>query len=108
MAAPGAPWVARESRSYAGRFYFFNPLTGESTWEVTAAAPPAPAPAPAAPHSAATEVRVAHILAKHTRSRRPSSWRQANITRTKEEAIARILGARLTPRQCAHSLWAQS
>lgn len=100
MAAPGAPagWVARESRSYPGRFYYFNPLTGESTWEVNAA-PPAPAPAPAASHSAATEVRVAHILAKHTRSRRPSSWRQANITRTKEEATARILGAHLTPPQ---------
>ena len=32
------------------------------------------------------EVRVLHILKKHKDSRRPSSWRQANITCTKEEA----------------------
>ena len=33
------------------------------------------------------QVRVAHILVKHANSRRPSSWRSANITRSKEEAI---------------------
>jgi len=32
------------------------------------------------------EVRVLHILKKHKDSRRPSSWRQAKITSTKEEA----------------------
>ncbi|WWC86240.1 uncharacterized protein L201_001113 [Kwoniella dendrophila CBS 6074] len=32
------------------------------------------------------QVRASHILAKHSGSRRPSSWRQENITITKEEA----------------------
>jgi NIMA-interacting peptidyl-prolyl cis-trans isomerase 1 len=32
------------------------------------------------------EVTVSHILAKHTKSRRPASWRQDPITRTLEEA----------------------
>lgn len=33
------------------------------------------------------QVRVAHILIKHQGSRRPSSWRNPNITRSKDEAI---------------------
>lgn len=31
-------------------------------------------------------IRASHLLIKHRESRRPSSWREANITRTKEEA----------------------
>ena len=38
------------------------------------------------------EVRVLHILKKHKGSRRPSSWRQAKITSTKEEATEELLG----------------
>ena len=34
-----------------------------------------------------SRVRVAHILVKHQDSRRPSSWRQNKITRTKAEAV---------------------
>lgn len=34
-----------------------------------------------------SRVRVAHILVKHEGSRRPSSWRQDKITRSKAEAI---------------------
>jgi len=33
------------------------------------------------------EVHCSHLLVKHAGSRRPSSWRSENITRTKEEAI---------------------
>jgi NIMA-interacting peptidyl-prolyl cis-trans isomerase 1 len=33
------------------------------------------------------KIRAAHLLIKHKDSRRPSSWRETNITRTKEEAI---------------------
>ncbi|KAL3895802.1 MAG: hypothetical protein SGCHY_004478 [Lobulomycetales sp.] len=33
-------------------------------------------------------VRASHLLVKHEQSRRPSSWRQETITRTKEEARA--------------------
>lgn len=38
------------------------------------------------------KVRAAHLLVKHKDSRRPSSWREAEITRTKEEAIDIIKG----------------
>ncbi|TWW58899.1 Peptidyl-prolyl cis-trans isomerase NIMA-interacting 1, partial [Takifugu flavidus] len=37
-------------------------------------------------------VQCSHILVKHNRSRRPSSWRQQTVTRTKEEALEIILG----------------
>lgn len=33
------------------------------------------------------KIRCAHLLVKHRDSRRPSSWRDSNITRSKEEAI---------------------
>jgi NIMA-interacting peptidyl-prolyl cis-trans isomerase 1 len=32
------------------------------------------------------KIRVAHLLVKHRESRRPSSWREVEIKRTKEEA----------------------
>lgn len=38
------------------------------------------------------KIRCAHLLVKHRDSRRPSSWREANITRTKEEAIEILKG----------------
>lgn len=33
------------------------------------------------------KIRCAHLLVKHKDSRRPASWRQAQITRTREEAL---------------------
>mmetsp|Transcript_13385 Transcript_13385/g.19693 ORF Transcript_13385/g.19693 Transcript_13385/m.19693 type:complete len:260 (-) Transcript_13385:145-924(-) len=36
------------------------------------------------------EVRALHILRKHRDSRRPASWREAKITKTKEEAIGEL------------------
>ena len=36
------------------------------------------------------QVRVLHILKKHALSRRPASWRNPNITQSKEEAIRQI------------------
>jgi len=33
------------------------------------------------------QVRASHLLIKHSGSRRPSSWKESNITRSKEEAI---------------------
>lgn len=33
------------------------------------------------------KIRAAHLLVKHRGSRRPSSWKEQNITRSKEEAI---------------------
>lgn len=38
------------------------------------------------------KIRAAHLLVKHKDSRRPSSWREAEITRSKEEAIKIIQG----------------
>lgn len=38
------------------------------------------------------KIRCSHLLVKHKDSRRPSSWREANITRSKEEAIEILQG----------------
>ncbi|KAG4305996.1 hypothetical protein PORY_000906 [Pneumocystis oryctolagi] len=38
------------------------------------------------------KIRVSHLLVKHRQSRRPSSWKDSNITRTKQEAMDIILG----------------
>jgi NIMA-interacting peptidyl-prolyl cis-trans isomerase 1 len=38
------------------------------------------------------KIRAAHLLVKHKDSRRPSSWREPNITRSKEEAIDMLKG----------------
>lgn len=64
-------WEMRTSRS-TGMTYYLNIHTKESQWE--------------RPESAA-KVCCSHILVKHAGSRRPSSWREENITRSKEEAL---------------------
>ncbi|KAG8627470.1 hypothetical protein KVT40_004953 [Elsinoe batatas] len=38
------------------------------------------------------KIRASHLLVKHRDSRRPSSWREAKITRSKDEAMSIILG----------------
>lgn len=72
-------WEQRVSRS-TGKTYYLNRTTGESQWEK-----PDPSEATSDP-----QVRASHILVKHKDSRRPSSWRQDQITRTKEEAIEEL------------------
>ncbi|ELP86131.1 protein dodo, putative [Entamoeba invadens IP1] len=37
-----------------------------------------------------TDLCCAHILVKHTGSRNPHSWREKNITRTKDEAMKKL------------------
>ena len=37
------------------------------------------------------KIRVSHLLIKHKDSRRPSSWKESNIARTKDEAVKTIL-----------------
>ncbi|KAG9127316.1 hypothetical protein FRC07_014849 [Ceratobasidium sp. 392] len=83
--------------------YFFNTTTKESRWEApegmkeeeiralpgadylsggdeeTAGAPPG-------------QMRASHLLVKHSGSRRPSSWKEPNITRSKAEAIDILKG----------------
>jgi len=69
-------WVKKESTSHPGRPYYFNVTTGVSQWDK--------------PNSA-KKVKASHILVKHKESRRPSSWKEENITRSKDEAIQKIL-----------------
>ncbi|KAJ2720744.1 peptidyl-prolyl cis-trans isomerase Pin1 [Coemansia sp. Benny D115] len=67
--------------------YYFNKVTGESQWT-----PPTSTQEGSTRESEAKPMRMraSHILAKHVESRRPSSWREANITRTKEEAVQKV------------------
>ncbi|KAJ3107745.1 hypothetical protein HDU97_003415 [Phlyctochytrium planicorne] len=67
------------------RAYFYNKETQESVWEL-------PAGEVAAPREVVDEARASHILVKHRDSRRPASWRQDPITRTKEEAYEIVRG----------------
>jgi len=84
------------------RSYFYNKLTKQSTWE----APPDLSEEqinqlPGAEHlkggkssdrSHEDQVRASHLLIKHSGSRRPSSWKEEHITRSKEEAIEILRG----------------
>jgi len=76
-------WEERTSRS-TGLTYYLNIYTKESQWD----APTEPAKKEAS--SGPSEVRCSHLLVKHKGSRRPSSWREENITRSKEEARATL------------------
>ncbi|KAG1118628.1 hypothetical protein G6F42_013155 [Rhizopus arrhizus] len=67
-------WVVRHSRTY-NKDYYFNTVTKESRWDAPTAA------------GEIDRVRASHLLVKSKESRRPSSWREENITRTKEEAL---------------------
>ncbi|XP_063989901.1 putative peptidyl-prolyl cis-trans isomerase dodo [Diachasmimorpha longicaudata] len=74
-------WEKRLSRS-TGQHYYLNIYTKESQWDV----PSKPAQ-PCDNGDGPEEVQCSHILVKHAGSRRPSSWREQNITRSKEEAL---------------------
>lgn len=95
-------WEVRHSNS-KNLPYYFNSKTHESRWE-----PPEDADTDklkiymAQHHSSANtriddaasdgKIRAAHLLVKHKGSRRPSSWRETNITRSKEDAIQLLKG----------------
>ncbi|BGP36788.1 peptidyl-prolyl cis-trans isomerase Pin1 [Rhodotorula kratochvilovae] len=103
MSADDSTWEIRFSNSRK-RPYFYNTATQESRWEVPEALANADlASLPGAEHLAYTQqpkqqpqssgnnkVRASHLLVKHSGSRRPSSWRDANITRSKDEALERL------------------
>ncbi|KAI9843684.1 MAG: Peptidyl-prolyl cis-trans isomerase NIMA-interacting protein 1 [Sclerophora amabilis] len=102
MAETGLPpsWEVRHSNS-KNLPYYFNPATKESRWEPPSSTDTEKLKAYMAQHhssapsvraeGAATQpegkIRASHLLVKHKDSRRPSSWREAEITRSKEEAI---------------------
>ncbi|KIX03662.1 uncharacterized protein Z518_07215 [Rhinocladiella mackenziei CBS 650.93] len=105
MTETGLPpdWEVRHSNS-KNLPYYFNQKTHESRWE-----PPEDADTDklkvymAQHHSSANtridsagaaegKIRAAHLLVKHKDSRRPSSWRETNITRSKDEAIEMLKG----------------
>ena len=69
-------WVEKVSNS-TGRTYYYNAETKESQWEK-----------PSGPSSGS--VRASHLLVKHDESRRPSSWKEETITRSKDEALSII------------------
>lgn len=76
-------WEQRISRS-RNIPYFVNKFTGETTWEMPTA--------PSVDNRPKDEqVQCLHILKKHKDSRRPSSWRTAVVTQSKEEAIAQVV-----------------
>ncbi|XP_031628896.1 putative peptidyl-prolyl cis-trans isomerase dodo [Contarinia nasturtii] len=80
-----AGWEKRTSRS-TGLPYYLNVYTKESQWELPSS------PADGDSSKDLSQVQCAHLLVKHKNSRRPSSWREDNITRTKEEARAILTG----------------
>ncbi|CAE6488851.1 unnamed protein product [Rhizoctonia solani] len=96
-------WEVRMSSS-KGVHYFYNPSTKESRWdspegfteEQIQALPGAAehlnkgkADSAGAPPG---QMRASHLLVKHSGSRRPSSWKEENITRSKEDAIKILQG----------------
>ena len=108
-------WEVRHSNS-KNLPYYFNPSTKESRWEPppgtdaskikthmalhhsSAVQPAANAHATAASSSSSSaaaregKIRAAHLLVKHKDSRRPSSWKEPEIRRTKEEALDILRG----------------
>ncbi|CAH0716086.1 unnamed protein product, partial [Brenthis ino] len=79
-----AGWEARKSRS-TGLTYYLNTHTKKSQWDKPKS--PAPLVDEDDEEAAPSQVQCSHLLVKHAGSRRPSSWREENITRSKEEAM---------------------
>ncbi|KAL6925299.1 hypothetical protein FSST1_002573 [Fusarium sambucinum] len=91
-------WEVRHSNS-KNLPYYFNSAEKLSRWEPPSgtdteklkhymatnhSAGSRPGAVPGVPEG---KIRAAHLLVKHRDSRRPSSWREAEITRSKEEAF---------------------
>nr|XP_034352145.1 peptidyl-prolyl cis-trans isomerase NIMA-interacting 1-like [Arvicanthis niloticus] len=79
-------WKKHTSRS-SGRVYYFNHITNASQWER-----PRGGGSTKDSQGEPARVRCSHLLVKHRQSRRPSSWRQKKITRSKEKALELING----------------
>jgi len=106
MAESGLPagWEVRHSNS-KNLPYYFNDTQKQSRWEPPPGTDteklksymaehhshPELVQAPPNGHLNAGKIRASHLLVKHKDSRRPSSWREANITRSKDDAMSMIL-----------------
>ncbi|KAJ3476204.1 hypothetical protein NLI96_g11319 [Meripilus lineatus] len=91
-------WEVRLSNS-KGVPYFYNPETRQSVWDPPSElsqeeidALPGAAEYLSKGGAKPNQVRASHLLVKHSGSRRPSSWKEENITRSKEEAIEILKG----------------
>ncbi|XP_051012750.1 peptidyl-prolyl cis-trans isomerase NIMA-interacting 1 [Acomys russatus] len=84
--------TGRESQKLKqSRVYYFNHITNASQWERPSGGGSVGGSAKNGQGEPA-RVRCSHLLVKHSQSRRPSSWRQEKITRSKEEALELING----------------
>ena len=72
-------WTKKVSRSN-GQAYYVNKWTSKSQWD---------RPNKAAKKPTNEEVQCSHLLVKHRDSRNPKSWRNPNITISKEEALGK-------------------
>jgi len=78
--------------------YYYNSATQTSTWEPPAGLTTEEVQSlPGAGQYLSgdkepPQVRASHLLVKHSGSRRPASWKDPNITRSKEDAIAILRG----------------
>jgi NIMA-interacting peptidyl-prolyl cis-trans isomerase 1 len=84
MSSLPSGWSSKQSTSHDGKTYYINSVTGETTWT----RPTEPA------GGSSGQVQVLHILKKHKGSRRPASWRNDNITQSKETSIEQITAFR--------------
>jgi len=94
-------WEVRRSNT-KNLPYYFHPETKDSRWEPPAGTDPeklkefmaanhsSKGVAPANFTQTGDKIRAAHLLVKHRDSRRPASWREPKITRSKEEAAELI------------------
>ncbi|KAK0529232.1 peptidyl-prolyl cis-trans isomerase Pin1 [Tilletia horrida] len=102
MSAADAQWEVRFSKTH-GLPYFYDAASNQSSWEPPAGlseeqirqlpgaahfdqAANANANANAGGGGKSDMVRASHLLVKHRESRRPSSWKEKQITRSREEA----------------------
>ncbi|KAH7408614.1 hypothetical protein DE146DRAFT_629509 [Phaeosphaeria sp. MPI-PUGE-AT-0046c] len=96
-------WEVRRSNT-KNLPYYFHAETKDSRWEPPAGTNPeqlkeymaqhhsSKGVAPANFAHSGDKIRVAHLLVKHRESRRPASWREPNITRTRADAEEMIEG----------------
>ncbi|KAG8531531.1 uncharacterized protein KY384_003160 [Bacidia gigantensis] len=98
-----ALWEVRHSQS-KNLPYYFNTSTKESRWEPPSGTDASliknymashhssslsipPPKSVEGQRSADSKIRAAHLLVKHEGSRRPSSWKEEKITRSKKDAV---------------------